>query len=50
MAMKFIHRGVETREDLDGCCFDSGCIYGLESTEPTEKELKEFEERYGMKL
>lgn len=33
---------VETREDLDGCCFDSGCIYGLESTEPTEEELAEF--------
>ena len=33
---------VETREDLDGCCFDSGCIYGLEDTQPTEEELAEF--------
>ena len=41
---------VETREDLDGCCFESGCIFGLENTQPTEEELKEFEERYGMKI
>lgn len=34
---------VETREDLDGCCFDSGCIYGLEATQPTEEELAEFD-------
>mgnify|MGYP007066964783 FL=1 len=33
---------VETREDLDGCYFDSGCIYGLEDTRPTEEELEEF--------
>lgn len=33
---------VETREDLDGCYFDSGCIYGLEDTQPTEEELEEF--------
>lgn len=32
----------ETREDLDGCCLDSGCIYGLEDTQPTEEELEEF--------
>ena len=41
---------VETREDLDGCCFESGCIFGLENTQPTEEELKEFEERDGMKI
>ena len=35
---------VETYEDLDGCCFESGCIYGFENTEPTEEELKEFDE------
>ena len=33
---------VETREDLNECCFDSGCIYGLEDTEPTGEELAEF--------
>lgn len=41
---------IETREDLDGCCFDSGCIYGLEATQPTEDELEEFEERCGMEI
>ena len=35
---------VETYEDLDGCCFESGCMYGFENTEPTEEELKEFDE------
>ena len=35
---------VETYEDLDGCYFESGCIYGLENTEPTEEELKDFDE------
>ena len=34
---------VETYEDLDGCSFESGCIYGLENTEPTEEESKEFD-------
>lgn len=34
---------VETSEDLDGCSFESGCIYGLEHTEPTEEESKEFD-------
>ena len=33
----------ETFEDLDGYSFKSGCIYGLESTESTEEELKEFD-------
>lgn len=41
---------VETREDLDGCCFDFGCIFGLENTQPTEEELKEFEERRGIEI
>ena len=41
---------VETSEDLDGCCFDSGCIFGLEDTQPTEKEIKEFEERCGIEV
>ena len=27
---------IETREDLDVCCFESGCTYGLEDTQPTE--------------
>ena len=26
---------VETSENLDGCSFESGCMYGLENTEPT---------------
>ena len=34
---------IETREDLEGCCFKSGCMYGLEKTEPTEEELAEFD-------
>lgn len=34
---------IETREDLDGCCFESGCIYCLEDTEPTKEELAEFD-------
>ena len=33
----------ETSEDLNSCSFESGCIYGFEHTEPTEKELKEFD-------
>ena len=35
---------VETRDDLCDCSFESGCMYGLENDEPSEKELKEFEE------
>lgn len=39
---------VETAEDLDGCCFESGCTLGYDQgrpeDEPTEAELKEFEE------
>ena len=34
---------VETYEDTQGCCFESGCNYGLENTEPTAEEIKEFE-------
>lgn len=34
---------VETSEDLNGCSFESGCIYDLEHTEPTEEELKKFD-------
>ena len=41
---------VETEEDLEGCCFDSGCIFGLEDTQPTEEEIKEFEERCGIEV
>ena len=33
---------VEVAEDLDGCCFESGCMYGLENDQPTEEELAEF--------
>lgn len=35
---------VETAEDVAWCSFESGCIYGLEDTEPTIEELKEFDE------
>lgn len=35
---------VETLEDLHRCTFESGCRYGFENDEPTEEELKEFEE------
>ena len=34
---------IETREDLDVCCFESGCTYGLEDTQLTEEELAEFD-------
>ena len=38
---------VETREDLAGCTFESGCTLGFDKgrpeDEPTEEELKEFE-------
>lgn len=37
---------VETREDLYGCSFESGCCYGFENDEPTEDELREFNERW----
>ena len=41
---------VETSEDLDGCSFESGCMYGFDrgrpEDEPTEEELKEFEEQW----
>ena len=39
---------VETREDLAGCMFESGCTLGFDKgrpkDEPTKEELKEFEE------
>ncbi len=38
---------VETREDLDGCTFESGCMLGFDKgrpeDEPTEEELAEFD-------
>ena len=37
---------VETYRDLDGCCFDSGCIYGLENTQPSKEEIEEFDAWY----
>lgn len=40
---------VETREDLDWCTFDSGCIFGLEDTEHTPEEEAEFERWYNQK-
>lgn len=33
---------VENYEDLTDCSFECGCTLGLENTEPTEKELLEF--------
>ena len=39
---------VETSEDLVGCCFKSGCMLGFDQgrpeDDPTEEELKEFDE------
>ena len=39
---------VETREDLEGCTFESGCtlgyVRGRPEDEPTEEELKELKE------
>lgn len=35
---------VETSEDLYDCTFESGCCYGFENDEPTEEELREFNE------
>lgn len=40
---------VETVEDLEWCALESGCIYGLENTEPTEEEIQEFEEWLNMR-
>ena len=44
---------VETYEDTLGCTFESGCIYGFDQgrpeDEPTEEELKEFDEWLGGK-
>lgn len=41
---------VETREDLAGCTFESGCILGFDKgrpeDEPTEQEIKEFNDFY----
>lgn len=37
---------VETAEDLEGCSFESGCMYGLENTEPTQEEIEEFERKW----
>lgn len=38
---------VETAADVEGCCFDTYCIYGFDKgrpeDEPTEDELREFE-------
>ena len=36
---------VECYEDTFDCVFESGCIYNLEDTIPTEEEEKEFEKR-----
>lgn len=39
---------VESARDLDGCTFESGCTLGFDKgrpeDEPTEEELKKFEE------
>lgn len=35
---------VENYDDTIGCCFESGCCYGLEDTVPTDEEIKEFEQ------
>lgn len=39
---------VENYEDTLGCCFECGCVYGFDKgrpeDEPTQEELKEFEE------
>lgn len=39
---------VECSADLAGCCFESGCTLGFDQgrpeDEPTEEEMKEFEE------
>lgn len=40
---------VETREDLEWCTFDSGCMFGLEDTEPIPEEEAEFERWYNQK-
>lgn len=38
---------IETAEDLEGCSFETTCIYGFDQgrpeDEPTEEELKEFD-------
>lgn len=37
---------VETKEDTYDCHFESGCLWGLEDDQPTEEELKEFDDWY----
>ena len=37
---------VETYDDLSYCVIESGCMYGFENDEPTDEDLKEFEERW----
>lgn len=41
---------VETADDLEGCCFETTCMYGFDKgrpeDEPTEEEWKEFDEWY----
>ena len=38
---------VETYEDLEGCCFETKCMFGFDEgrpeDEPTTEELEEFE-------
>lgn len=33
---------VETREDLEGCCFETFCTIGMENYKPTKKEERQF--------
>lgn len=37
---------VETYADTMGACYETSCMYGLEDTKPTKKELEEFEKWY----
>lgn len=41
---------VETYEDLDWCTFETNCLLGYDKgrqeDEPTDEELREFEERF----
>ena len=41
---------VETYEDLDGCCYDTCCIYGYENYIPTPEEEKAFDDLMERKL
>ena len=33
---------IETREDIDGCCFESGCMYGIRNCTKLKEVVYEY--------